>query len=350
MTFFLTILKFSGYYEAPQGLLGWSLWLALLIAIIWLLLRWREYHPKWTDRSMRILVVFLILVPITGVFFGIHLPSGELAAFSGNASVPAGALILLLSAIPWVIAAGLLGPIPAASLAALSGGLNAFFDSHNPFIPLIYALIAAIMSVLMQQNYRTFFYRTISHPLAAAFLVSLIYPFLFLFSNLFVANGGVGARLDFGISHVGLAALAFSVQLFLAAAVGEIIVLIWTNFWEQGKTHQPSPAESSLQVRLVFTLAPLVVVIMIAILIGQWISMVNTNQELLGGRLGNVAQSASNSIPVAMETGQNLINQLARDPRMLADEDSEVLSLVLVEYFNQVPFLISLFTWMPIGI
>jgi PAS domain S-box-containing protein len=338
MKFILSILNFSGYLESPQGVLGWILWFVLAAVIIWLLFRWRKYHPKWTERSTLVIFVFLVFVPLTALFVGLQFPDGAISAFSDMADTQPGGLLMLLSAIPWVFAAGLFGPIPAASLASLSGLLIALFNSHNPFVPLIYALIAAVFSTMLRQNYRTAFFRLISHPLAAAFLVSLIYPMLFITSNLLVVRGVIGARLDYGISHVGNSGLSFAGQLLIAAAIAEIVSLIWEKFLDQEKPLQPSPAESSLEVRLVFTLAPLVIVIMIAILIGQWASMAATNQELLGDRLGNVALSTSNSIPVALETGQNLINQLAGDPRLFNTADSSQLLLVLTEYLSRVPF------------
>ncbi|MEN8240755.1 MAG: PAS domain S-box protein, partial [Chloroflexota bacterium] len=338
MKFFLSILNYPGYYQAPQGVFGWILWFAFAAGIIWLLYRWRNSQEQWTERSAILFVICLVLVPVTALFFGVQFPDGSMGANAESLSAQSRTFLMLLSAAPWVFAAGMLGPIPAAFLAAISGGLLAPFSSHNPFVPLIYALIAAMLSMLMRQNYRTAFFRLIAHPLAAAFLVSMVYPVLFIFSNVLVANGVLGARLDFGFTQVGPAGLAFASQLLIAAALAEISSLIWPNFWDQDQQMQPSPGESSLEVRLVFTLAPLVVVIMIAILIGQWISMVSTNQELLGDRLGNVAQSASNSIPLALETGQNLINQLARDPRVSGDDPSENLSEVLTEYLSRVPF------------
>jgi PAS domain S-box-containing protein len=338
MEYILTLLRFTGYYDLPQEVLGWGTWFGIGLVVVLLLIHWRQYHPEFTARSGVIFAALLVATPLTAVFLGVQLPAGEALPLPGTPSLPGGNLLMFFAAIPWVVAAGLLGPIPAALLAAMSGGLIAYFDSHNPFIPLIYALLATIFSVFMRQRFRTWFFRLASHPLMAALLVSVIYPVLFISSNLLIARGVIGARLDYGISHAGRAGLAFAGQVFLAAVIAEMVSLLWTAFWEQDTDLKPSPAESSLEVRLVFTLAPLVVVIMIAILVGQWISMVRTNQNLLGGRLKNVAVSSSASIPIALETGQNLINQLTIDQRLYDIDDPDQIILVLNEYLNRVPF------------
>lgn len=338
MTYILTLLRFTGYYDLPQEVLGWGTWFGIGSVIVLLLIHWRQHHPDFRARSGVIFAALLVLTPLVALFFGAQLPVGNALPLPGTPSLPGGNIMMFLSAIPWVMAAGLLGPIPAAVLAAMSGGLIAYFDSHNPFIPLIYAFLATVFSVFMRQRYRTWFFRLVSHPLLTALLVSLIYPVLFIISNLLIARGAIGTRLDYGISHAGRAGFAFAGQVFLAAVVAEMISLLWTAFWEQDRDLEPSPSESSLEVRLVFTLAPLVVVLMIAILVGQWVSMGNTNQDLLGGRLENVAVSSSASIPIALETGQNLINQLTMDQRLYASSDPDQIILLLNEYLNRVPF------------
>jgi HAMP domain-containing protein len=338
MTYILTLLRFTGYYDLPQEALGWGTWFGIGLVVVLLLIHWRQHHPEFTARSGVIFAALLVLTPLTALSFGAQLPAGDALPLPGTPSLPGGNLLMFFAAIPWVIAAGLLGPIPAAVLAAMSGSLIAYFDSHNPFIPLIYALLATVFSVFMRQRYRTWFFRLVSHPLMTALLVSVIYPVLFVISNLLVARGVIGARLDYGISHAGRAGLAFAGQVFLAAVVAEMVSLLWTAFWEQDENLKPSPAESSLEVRLIFTLTPLVVVIMIAILVGQWVSMVKTNQILLGGRLKNVAVSSSASIPIALETGQNLINQLTLDQRLYETDDPDQIIHLLNEYLNRVPF------------
>jgi PAS domain S-box-containing protein len=333
-----SLLRYTGYYDLPYGPQGWGALFAVGLVLILVLIHWRKYHPTWTERSALISAALLVSLPVTALFLGLELPASDTVYLPNTPALPGGSLMMFFLAVPWVMAAGLLGPAPAAILAGMSGAVLAYFDSHNPFIPLIYALLGTIFSVFLQQNYRTWFYRLVSHPLVAAFFVSLIYPFLFIFSSLLVARGEIGARLDYGISHAGRAGLAFAGQLFIAAVVAEVVSLIWTNFWEQDKVLKPSPAESSLEVRLVYSLAPVVILVIIAILIGQWVSMVKTTQNLLGSQMENITKASAAPIPIGLETGQNLINQLTEEPRLYNSDDPEQLSLLLAEYLNRVPF------------
>jgi two-component system phosphate regulon sensor histidine kinase PhoR len=267
-----------------------------------------------------------------------ELPGSNVQQLPDLPVMPQGSLMMFFLAVPWIISAGLLGPVPTVILSGFSGVLVAYFNSHNPYIPLIYAFSGLLFSSLLHQNYRTFVFRLISHPLVAGGVVSVIYPVLYLFTSLVSARGLLGARLDFGLAHVSVASTAFAGQILIASVIAEMISLIWTDFWEHNKTFKPSPAESSLEIRLLYTLAPVVSLIMLAILVGQWISISRTTQKFLGSQLENITEVTSASIPAALETGQNLINQFADDQRIATAESSEELTPLLAEFLNQVPY------------
>jgi two-component system phosphate regulon sensor histidine kinase PhoR len=338
MSLVLSLLRYTGYFDAPQGAVGWAIWLAGGVVIVLMLINWRGYRPPWDERSPVIFAGLLVLVPVTSLFLGTELPINSTQQMPEISVTPEGSLMMFFLAVPWVISAGLLGPVPTVALAGISGVLVAYFNSHNPFIPLIYAFAGLLFSSSLHQNYRTLVFRLMSHPLVAGVLVSLVYPVLYLFTNLVSARGLVGARLDYGLSHVTAASLAFGGQLLIASVIAEIISLVWTNFWEHKKTLKPSPAESSLEIRLMYTLTPVVSLIMLAILVGQWVSISRTTQRLLGSQLENITEATADSIPVALETGQNLINQFAQDQRAAAAETPEEFTSLLAEYLNQVPF------------
>src|SRR3972149_474729 len=111
----------------PQGLAGWGVWGLLAGVLSWLL--WRLPHPKmpWTRKEWGWLLAFALLTPISIVLITLRLPAAGSLPIPALGSPPMGSLIPILAAIPWVLALGLLGPLPGVALAILSGGLLALW-------------------------------------------------------------------------------------------------------------------------------------------------------------------------------------------------------------------------------
>ena len=51
--------------------------------------------------------------------------------------------MMILATVPWLIAGGILGPLPAIMLAGISGLLYAFLGSTHIFTPLIFMTLGA---------------------------------------------------------------------------------------------------------------------------------------------------------------------------------------------------------------
>jgi PAS domain S-box-containing protein len=69
-----------------------------------------------------------------------------------------------------------------------------------------------------------------------------------------------------------------------------------------------------LRSRFLSSLAPLALVLVIALMGGGWIVASEAAVDMLNSRLENTAQVAANSVPSFLEMGQNLIKILAKDP------------------------------------
>src|SRR3990172_6719136 len=131
MDFLFTLLA-SIAFPAPPTLAGWVVWLSILGILVYALFRWRTNQPAWTLRKWGFFFTFLILTLITSFFI--------LRPFSASArplpSLPAhapGSALMVFSAIPWLLGAGLLGPVGAAVLGAFAGLLRGTLDSYSLF-------------------------------------------------------------------------------------------------------------------------------------------------------------------------------------------------------------------------
>jgi signal transduction histidine kinase/HAMP domain-containing protein len=344
MALILTLLGESYYFDLPVGAAGWLAWLALAALLLALARRFRAYAPRWDGRLTFLFLLFAFVTPPAALAAGVRLPDAGILPPPGIPVAPVGPAAMLLAAGPWLLAAGLLGPLSAAGLAFLSGALQAGFDGHNVFEPLILALMAVLLSAALRQRYRTLAFRLWRRPLFAGAALTLVYGLLALFTLPLVVSGTLAARLDYALARLGWLALACLVQLLAAGLVGEVAALALPGRWGGQGPLLPSPGERSLQVRLFNLLVPAALAFILLLMAGMWRVAGSAAASMLEQRLRTTADTAAQAVPFFLETGQTLISQLAQDPRLYLSrgpllEDLLAEDLRSVPYFDQLAVL-----------
>jgi PAS domain S-box-containing protein len=349
MTFEFTLLGATAYFDLPSGVMGWSGLLALLGIAAYLVWRWRAYHPRFERRHWLLLLLLIVLVPFASLFVAVRLPVGGALPLPGRPIELQGPLLVLFLLLPLALAAGFLGPLPAALLGAFSGALLAFWETHHLFTPLEFALLAVLFSACFRQRYRTLAYKLLRHPLAAALTVAAGYPiFYILVTSLFVVNDTFPARLDFALSRVGWASAAMLGQLFVAGGFAEIAAAAFPKAWGSRSGLIPSPGEQSLEVRFIYTIGSLVAVLLFILVIGDWIIAGNAAEQLIRDQMAGTAQTVAQSIPFLLETGQNLIVEFAGDEQ-LAGATPEQADQILQDDLRSVPYFRQLYLMDELG-
>lgn len=314
-------------------------WLGL--GVVLLVMLWRNWrlHPAWSGKKTGLFVLLLILTPILSLNFGIRLPVGNALPPPGTPLTPVGPVLMFFSALPWILAGGFLGPAPAGILAGVSGAAISLYDGHNLYAPLVYALFGLYLSSLFRQPYRTAFFQLVRQPLVSASLFPLVlYPVFYLGTTGFLINDVLPVQLDFAISRVGWATVAFVGQASAAAVFAQVMALGWPAGWRGEKIDQPSPAERSLESRLLNVMGPAVAVLVLVVMVGTWVVAGSAAQQMMEDRLRSTAYTAATSIPFALETGQNLIVQLVQDDRLYTTTNQPDLVALLVEDLRTVPY------------
>ncbi len=326
----------------PIGPLGWLAWLLMAGLVFWLLWRIRGQNVIFTRSHWTWLLGLALLTPLTILLFTLRLPSEAGLPIPAIGPPALGPLLPILAAIPWVIALVLLGPAPGALLAGLSGFLLALWDTRSPFTPLEFALLAALLSIALAQPYRTRLFAWLRHPLVAALLVSAVYPLVYLTTSFFWAAADPLASLDFALSRLPWVVLSVGVPLLVAAGFLQVLRARVPQFSTAPQTSQPAPSERSLEARLLFTLAPIVLLAFLALGALAWWSASRTAEQLLGDRARASAELAADSVPFLLETGQNLILQLASDTS-LADASKQAALELLQNQMGAVPYFEQMF-------
>ncbi len=346
MEFLFTLLAGIAF-PAPPTLAGWVVWLALLGLLVLGLFRWRAYQPVWKGREWGFFVAFLILTVLTGLFIGIRLSSASTRPLPGVPADAPGSALMIFSAIPWLLGGGLLGPFGAALLGAFAGLLRGALDTYSLFSILELALLGAWFAMNTRQRFRTPVYTLLRQPLAAALLLIPFHLLFYTIGALFTEWSPdifvpATARLDFALSNAGMATLAFGGEMLVGGIVAQIFAITFPEMWGGKQLLQPSPSERSMESRFLFAAGTFISLLLLTLLIGDWIVAGRAARGMLQDRLSNAGESAAQSVPFFLESGQNLAAQLASNPRMLSAEEAG-LNSILASQIQTVPYFDELF-------
>jgi two-component system phosphate regulon sensor histidine kinase PhoR len=324
----------------PSSLMGWLGLLLLLGVVLWALWFSRQYQPPWNGRALMVLIGLGILVVPTSLFLGVRFPPGSALPPPGVPTEPRGPALMVLCALPWMRAGGILGPVGAAALGFFAGLLRFLWDTQSVFTPLELALLAILFSAAVRQRYRTLVFRLLRQPVPTAIVLALFFVLLYVIDAFFDGRGTVAARLDYALTRAGPAFLTMGGELLVAGVFVQVLVIALPNLWGTGLPLLPSPAERSLESRFLFSAGLLIILLLIFLLVGDWVVAGNAARQMLEDRLLGAAQNAAETVPFFLETGQNLAMQVASDPELLAASPDQLPDLLarhlrVVPYFDQ---------------
>jgi PAS domain S-box-containing protein len=343
MEFIPTLLSGIAFPATPT-LTGWVVWVFLFGVLVYMLARWKDFRPAWKGREWGIFIIFFILVPITNLLIGFKLTSTSARPMPGVPANP-GSALMIFSAIPWLLGGGLLGSVGAAALGVLAGLVRGIWDSYSIFSVVELALLGTLFSVSTRQRFRTPLFAWLRQPLVSALLLIPFHTLFYVISALFTQwgldNVQLTARLDFALSNVGIVTLAFAGEMLIGGVVAQLVSWAIPSVWGGSKkVFQPSPAEKSLESRFLLGVGTFIALLLMTLLIGDWVVAGRAARDMLRDRLSSASESAAESVPFFLETGQNLAVQLASDPRLLTATGDELKSIIglriqAVPYFDQ---------------
>ena len=288
-------------FEFPASILGWLGWGVFLGLLILFNIRFKELNQPLVVWRKRTSLFLLILIPLTVL----ALPSLQVGSTYARSAIP------VFAAIPWFFGAGLLGPGLASILGFLSGTLIWMWGGNDFILPISTSLLAAIMGWMFFQNYRTPFFRALRHPIFAALVLILLFPVLFFVGVIILGEDSIASRIEYGFDLIIPAFIGFGLAFLVAGLVGEFGYIYLRPYWGSQRANQPSPGESKLSGRFLFIVAPLSVILLIVLIVGDWLVASKAAREMLEGRMANAGNMTAQSIPFFLENGQNLLISLA---------------------------------------
>jgi two-component system, OmpR family, phosphate regulon sensor histidine kinase PhoR len=334
----LSLLSTFPYIDFPNHFTGWLGWLFLFGLLLWVGKRYWDSEIFRSKGSLKTLGILLLAAIPTTLLFGLRFSTGNVVPLPGIPIDPQAPVIMFFAAIPWVLAAGILGPIPAVLIAAFSGTMMAIWQTHSLYTPLVVALIAMFYSVLVTQRYRTLFFRILRHPMGAAFALLSIQILVYIISAFFAIDGSLPVRLDFALTQSWSLSLARWLEMVIASIAAEVLFMGRIKYWRPIMTEstEPSPGETSLEIRFLSITALLIVVLVLTLILGDWIVTGRETRKMILSQMTDMGSIAAESLPYFLETGQNLIKDMVDED--LISLPSDKITDLLAEDIRTMPY------------
>lgn len=328
------------YILPPFRLVDWVGWFVLFAVVAYGAWNWRKFPPLVLNTWL-LLAALLIAAPAASLFFGIQIP-GEASFPQPNMPIERSMpYVMVFGAVPWVLAAGMLGSLPALGIGLASGLALSLTQTHTLFMPLVIGGLALLFSAAVRQRYRSRFFQFLRHPFGAAALLAVAYAPVFMLSGFFEVSGTLAVRLDYAITQTWPVVLARGIELLIAGGLAELLMVFKAAYWPRPALLIPSPAETSLQMRIFSTFLPLGLVLIFSLIIADWLIAGTAARRMVRDRLASTAQVASDSLPYFMEAGQNLLQNMATPD--LLDLSPADLSITMGDRLRSVPYFRQLF-------
>jgi PAS domain S-box-containing protein len=344
MPFILSLFNAPAYFIWPASGLGISALVVMIVCLVFGNWIWREYQREMKETEWFLFGILITLAPLAVLFLGVQLPEWGAIPLPNMSLEPTGTSLMLLGAVPALVAGWILGPISASIVGLISGVCLAYWDTHSPFTVVEYTLFAMLVSVAIRQRFRTAFFSILRRPFLASLLISVLHALVFIAGAFFWASGSVVEKLDFAISNLGIGVVSLGGSFAIAGLLVEFaIVALPRADGIRGKL-KPSPSESSIKVRFLQYVVSLTLVLVLVLLLVNWFVAGRSAEKMIQSQLENIARTTTNKIPFFFNTGQSLISQYASD--LSSDfKEPEDLEDVLRKDFRAIPFFSQLYVF-----
>ncbi len=337
MPFILTLFNAPAYIIWPSNRLGISALIVMSAGLVYGNWHWRRYQREMKEQQWFLFGILMTLAPITALLLGVRLPEWGAIPLPNMSLEPTGGALMIMAAIPALIAGWILGPTSASVVGLISGICLAYWDTHSPFTIVEFTFFAMLVSVAIRQRYRTAIFSILRRPFLAGLLIAVVHSLVNISGAFFWASGSIVENLDFAISNARTGVVAVAACFAIAGLIMEFALVAFPRADGIKAKLIPSPSESSIKIRFLQYVVSLTLVLVLVLLLVNWFVAGRSAEKMVQSQLENIARTTTNKIPFFFNTGQSLISQYASDLSgdFAAPED---LDEVLRKSFRAIPF------------
>lgn len=340
------------YIGLPHRLSGYLLLgLDVIILFVLLFIDLRKYKLDKSfrsDRKNRHFALLLFLAPIAAVTLLVQLVPPANIATPGIPIQPTGLVFSILGAIPWMMAAGLLGGWQAIVVALIGGLAWGGWQTHSLLTPMNMALQAGFVSWLLRQDYDEWPGRIMRHPLVAGVAGGLLFGLLNVVGLFAYTGGEFYDALSFSLSNAPFALIAALFESGFAGLLCETLRESAPKVWYQPRQRISAPYNRSLAGQMITGFVIMWAIASGIMLYGDWLMAHRYAQELVATQMKQTALQTGDGIPYFIQAGRSLMRQYAVDLSEVP-VDTEALELTLGRQLRMVPYFNQLALFDPNG-
>lgn len=340
MPTYLVVLPERLYFSDPQDVFTVLGWVFLIGAIVVLLKKMWEPITYSNKRNLIIYSVLAVMAPLFTSIAGIEIGNLNVSPLPNLPFEVSAPVLLLLFAIPWQIAAGLIGVGPAVIIGLISGFCLGGWYTHNYVSIIETAAMALVFSFFIRQNYRTKLFKILRNPFAAALSVCILFFPLLVFDQFLSVSGSLAVRLDYGLTQTINLAVIRSAEVIFGGIVCTVLLFAGKKLWVKPQNLVPSPIERKIEYRFLFGTLPFIFVLVFALIYSDWRVAGGAARNMVEERLKSTAEVTAESLPYFIEAGQNLLFSFADNQIM---EQGTNANIFMAEKIRTVPFFRQLY-------
>ncbi len=293
------------------------------LALLGLILAYRRFAKQgdWGKHKWHwpLLVTLILLAPIASQTILIRLPLHGPLVTPGVTLEPKGPAFSLFGALPWMLAAGLLGQWQAA-LVALAGGLaRGGWETFRIFTPLHVVLQAALVAWLIRRDYAEWPGQAARNPLVSGLIGGLFLGLMQIVEQYVYSGGSLYDGLDYAFSFLGPTLLAAVIESIFSGAICEIVRSSEVETWFNPQQLVVGPYNRSLAARLLTVFVILGAVASVVLLYGDWLLAQSSAREMVERQMKHTAGQAGGAIPYFIQTGRDLSRRISGEVSSLVE-------------------------------
>ncbi|MCC7358984.1 MAG: HAMP domain-containing protein [Anaerolineales bacterium] len=330
------------FLRLPTSPFGLGLAFACALLTLGVLVYQAASFRRLSLRQWLLLGGLLALAVFLGQTFLVRVPANILPP-PGVPVAPQRPALALFVLLPVFLAGGWLGTGPALLVGLAAGLSRAIWETYSVITPFEYALLALLSGWALRQDYRDWPARLLRQPLFIGLFFGALAWLLLIPSYFAYAPSADLTAWDYVWSQVLAALPVYFGECALAGLLAALARLGLPAWWIERRVLRPPPYLSSLTRKLLFVLLP---VFVFAIGLLFWANIrtaTSVSTDLMVGQMAAAADSAGRGIPFFIQTGQNLIaNIAAQSTLQTAPREEQVAylstSIRAVPYFRQLTF------------
>ena len=320
--------------DDSRALIGWMFWFIGIILIgIWINDRKFKLDRPTLLWLAALSVLILVLTPFLGV-----LPRTSLDLGIGEVPIRH---LMFFAAAPYMLAAGVLGVLPAMTLASISGLLLAYLDTHNIFTPLVLMNFAVVFGWGMQQRFRTTAFKLLRFPVVAAVFSLFVTAPLVLVSLVLSAPGPTAARIGLAMVRFPIVFFSLGGMVLMGSVVCVIVQAFEPSSWANKAPLRPAPGEINIKNRLLAYGFPISIIVLLGVFISSWHAAQIHARKVMVRQMIGASNLAVESLGIFLEIGEHVVRDLVLDLQDGSGSDENQnqltdLNLQTLPYFDQI--------------